>query len=98
MSNNPLFLRKYVCPLCKTSFKSNSIRSSAVYVERREPDLHVIYRGHSPAGKRITVLQLNQFPIIKKVKIHLPNRFAMYLFEGTPIPVNLILIMLYPFL
>ncbi|NLL86769.1 MAG: DUF2225 domain-containing protein, partial [Syntrophomonadaceae bacterium] len=35
MSKNPLFLRNYTCPICKTSFKSHSIRSSAVYVERR---------------------------------------------------------------
>lgn len=55
MSNNPLFLRKYTCPLCKTPFNSHSIRSSAVYVERREPDLHVIYRGHSPLHYSIIV-------------------------------------------
>lgn len=55
MSKNPLFLRNYTCPICKTSFKSHSIRSSAVYVERREPDLHVIYRGHSPLHYSIIV-------------------------------------------
>lgn len=47
-SNNPLFLRQYTCPLCEATFKSCSVRSSAVYVEKREADLHVIYRGHSP--------------------------------------------------
>lgn len=54
-SANPLFLRQYTCPLCETSFKSYSIRSSAIYVERREADLHVIYRGHSPLHYSVIV-------------------------------------------
>lgn len=51
----PFFSRKYCCPVCKTNFNSIAVRSSAVYVERKEPDLHVIYRGISPLHYSIIV-------------------------------------------
>ena len=54
-SKSPLFLRQYTCPLCDTSFKSYSVRSSAIYVEKREPDFHVLYRGPSPLYYSIIV-------------------------------------------
>jgi len=60
-NNNPLFFRQYTCPICKTSFKSYSIRSSAVYVERRETDFHVIYRGHSPLHYSIIVCPICEY-------------------------------------
>lgn len=47
-TNNPFFERKFDCPVCKTNFTSLAVRSSRVYVERKEADLHVIYRGVSP--------------------------------------------------
>lgn len=54
-SNNPLFFRQYTCPICSTSFQSYSVRSSAVFVEKREPDFHVLYRGQSPLHYSIVV-------------------------------------------
>lgn len=54
-SVNPLYPRKYTCPICKTSFTSFQIRSSAVFVEKRESDFHVIYRGTSPLHYSIIV-------------------------------------------
>lgn len=52
---NPFFERKYICPVCKSSFTSLAVRSSTVYVQEKEPDLHVIYRGVSPLHYSIIV-------------------------------------------
>lgn len=54
-ANNPFFEKKFNCPVCKTSFTSLAVRSSRVYVERKEADLHVIYRGVSPLHYSIIV-------------------------------------------
>lgn len=54
-TNNPFFERKYACPVCKTKFTSLAVRSSKVYVERKEADLHVIYRGVSPLHYSIII-------------------------------------------
>ena len=54
-ANNPYFEKKFNCPVCKTDFSSRAIRSSRVYVERKEADLHVIYRGVSPLHYSIIV-------------------------------------------
>ncbi|MDD2586827.1 MAG: DUF2225 domain-containing protein [Syntrophomonadaceae bacterium] len=51
----PFFSRNYTCPICKTDFSSFSIRSSSIYVQRREPDLHTIYKGISPLHYSIVV-------------------------------------------
>ena len=42
------FPRKFSCPLCMTNFTSLQIKSSTVYVEKRESDFRTVYRGHSP--------------------------------------------------
>lgn len=49
------FEREYTCPVCKITFKSLSIRSSATYVETKEADLHIIYKGVSPLHYSIIV-------------------------------------------
>lgn len=54
-ANNPFFERKFACPVCKTNFTSLAVRSSRVYVERKEADLHVIYRGVSPLHYSIII-------------------------------------------
>jgi|CZCA01.1.fsa_nt_gi uncharacterized protein (DUF2225 family) len=54
-ANNPFFERKFDCPVCKTKFTSLAVRSSRVYVERKEEDFHVIYRGVSPLHYSIIV-------------------------------------------
>ncbi|MDD4562393.1 MAG: DUF2225 domain-containing protein [Syntrophomonadaceae bacterium] len=54
-ANNPFFEKKFACPVCKTNFTSLAVRSSRVYVERKESDLHVIYRGVSPLHYSIIV-------------------------------------------
>lgn len=53
--HSPFFERQYTCPICKTNFTSLAVRSSSVYVEQKEPDLHVIYRGVSPLHYSIIV-------------------------------------------
>lgn len=60
-SNSPLFFRQYTCPICKTSFQSYSIRSSAVFVEKRETDFHVLYRGQSPLHYSIIVCPICEY-------------------------------------
>lgn len=53
---NPAFFnREYSCPICKTTFNSLSVRSSSTYVEEKESDFHVIYRGISPLHYSIIV-------------------------------------------
>ena len=47
-TTNPFFNKKFECPVCKTSFTSLAVRSSKVYVQSKEADFHVIYRGVSP--------------------------------------------------
>lgn len=54
-ANNPFFEKKFDCPICKTSFTSLAVRSSRVYVQSKEADLHVIYRGISPLHYSIIV-------------------------------------------
>ena len=53
--HSPYFEKKYICPVCKSDFTSLAVRSSAVYVQDKEPDLHVIYRGISPLHYSIIV-------------------------------------------
>ncbi|NLU48304.1 MAG: DUF2225 domain-containing protein [Syntrophomonadaceae bacterium] len=60
-SNNPLFFRHYTCPICETAFKSYSVRSSATFVEKRESDFHIIYRGHSPLHYSIVVCPVCEY-------------------------------------
>lgn len=52
---NPFFSKNYSCPVCMTSFASYSVRSSATYVEKREADFHIWYRGVSPLYYSIIV-------------------------------------------
>ncbi len=52
---NPFFERSYTCPICMMKFNSLAIRSSAVYVEKRETDFHSIYRGINPLHYSIIV-------------------------------------------
>jgi len=54
-ATNPFFDKKFECPVCKTSFTSFAVRSSRVYVQRKEADFHVIYRGISPLHYSIIV-------------------------------------------
>jgi uncharacterized protein (DUF2225 family) len=54
-ANNLFFEKKFDCPVCKTNFTSLAIRSSRVYVQSKEADLHVIYRGVSPLHYSIIV-------------------------------------------
>lgn len=49
------FNREYTCPLCKTSFKSLAVRSSSIYVEKKESDFHTVYRGINPLYYSIIV-------------------------------------------
>ncbi len=49
------FDRKYKCPICLSSFNSLAVRSSAVYVEKRESDFHNVYKGVSPLHYSIIV-------------------------------------------
>lgn len=49
------FNREYICPICKTNFKSLAIRTSHTYVEKKESDLHIVYRGPSPLHYSIIV-------------------------------------------
>lgn len=49
------FEREYTCPVCKTIFKSLSVRSSAIYVEAKESDFHTIYKGINPLHYSIIV-------------------------------------------
>lgn len=53
--NKAFFEREYRCPICLTSFKSLTVRSSAIYVEKREADFHIIYKGVSPLHYSIIV-------------------------------------------
>lgn len=53
--NSAFFSREYTCPICKTKFTSLSVRSSSVYVEEKESDFHVIYKGVSPLHYSIIV-------------------------------------------
>jgi len=53
--HTPFYEKQYICPICKTSFTSLAVRSSSVYVQDKEPDLHVIYRGVSPLHYSIVV-------------------------------------------
>ncbi|MBO8158361.1 DUF2225 domain-containing protein [Thermosyntropha sp.] len=52
---SPFFMREYTCPLCKTNFSTLAVRSSAIYVERKESDFHTIYRGLNPLYYSIIV-------------------------------------------
>ncbi|QGT99270.1 hypothetical protein SYNTR_0677 [Candidatus Syntrophocurvum alkaliphilum] len=53
--SNVFFDRKYTCPVCSGQFSSLSVRSSATYVENKEPDFHTIYKGVSPLHYSIIV-------------------------------------------
>lgn len=55
MSVNPLFPRKFCCPVCQAEFSSLAVRSSSVYVEKKEPDFHTVYKGDSPVHYSIIV-------------------------------------------
>lgn len=52
---NPFYERNYICPICQMKFSSLAIRSSAIYVEKRESDFHSIYRGLNPLHYSIIV-------------------------------------------
>lgn len=52
---NPFFERNYTCPVCQMKFTSLSIRSSAIYLEKRESDFHCLYRGINPLHYSIIV-------------------------------------------
>ncbi len=54
-ANNPFYEKKFDCPVCKTNFTSLAVRSSKIYVELKESDLHVVYRGVSPLHYSIIV-------------------------------------------
>ncbi|NLJ72246.1 MAG: DUF2225 domain-containing protein [Syntrophomonadaceae bacterium] len=49
------FEREYSCPICLANFTSLTVRSSAIYVEKRESDFHNIYKGVSPLHYSIIV-------------------------------------------
>lgn len=49
------FEREYHCPICQFDFKSYAIRISKIYVENRESDFHVLYKGVSPLHYSIIV-------------------------------------------
>lgn len=53
--NKTFFERKYKCPICLSSFNSLTVRSSAVYVKKRESDFHNVYKGVSPLHYSIIV-------------------------------------------
>lgn len=52
---NPFYERNFICPICEMKFSSLAVRSSAVYVEKRESDFHNIYRGLNPLHYLIAV-------------------------------------------
>ncbi|NLB88254.1 MAG: DUF2225 domain-containing protein, partial [Syntrophomonadaceae bacterium] len=59
---NPAFYkREYTCPICKTKFTSLSVRSSSTYVEEKESDFHVIYKGISPLHYSIIVCPICEY-------------------------------------
>lgn len=53
--NSPYYEKKYICPVCNTSFKSYAVRSSKAMAQKREADLHTIYSGVSPLHYTIVV-------------------------------------------
>lgn len=52
---SPFYERNYICPVCQMSFKSLALRTSAIYVEKRESDFHSVYRGLNPLHYSIIV-------------------------------------------
>ncbi|HHW60916.1 MAG TPA: DUF2225 domain-containing protein [Syntrophomonadaceae bacterium] len=52
---SPFFDRHYTCPVCSMKFTSLSVRSSRVYVQRKETDFHTIYKDISPLHYSIIV-------------------------------------------
>ncbi|CFW97246.1 Zinc finger, RING/FYVE/PHD-type [Syntrophomonas zehnderi OL-4] len=52
---NPFYNRNYTCPVCQKKFTSLSVRSSAIYLEKRESDFHCTYRNISPLHYSIIV-------------------------------------------
>lgn len=51
----PFFDRHYTCPVCRMKFSSLSVRSSRVYVQKKESDFHTIYKDISPLHYSIVV-------------------------------------------
>lgn len=52
---SPFFERDYSCPVCQIPFKSLSIRSSSVYLVKKESDFHAIYKDISPLHYSVVV-------------------------------------------
>lgn len=59
--NPAFFKREYTCPICQTKFTSLSVRSSSTYVEEKETDFHVIYKGISPLHYSIIVCPICEY-------------------------------------
>ncbi|SHG99891.1 Uncharacterized protein, DUF2225 family [Thermosyntropha lipolytica DSM 11003] len=55
------FDREYTCPICKTTFKSPAVRSSAIYVEKKESDFHTVYRGVNPLYYSVIVCPVCEY-------------------------------------
>lgn len=55
------FNREYTCPVCKTKFTSLAVRSSAIYVEKKESDFHTVYRGINPLHYSIIVCPVCEY-------------------------------------
>ncbi len=43
-----LFDRNYVCPVCRTSFDSKQVKTSAIRTKKREKDFHATFHGENP--------------------------------------------------
>lgn len=82
---NPAFFnREYTCPICKTTFNSLSVRSSSTYVEEKESDFHIIYKGISPLHYSIIVCPTCEYAasntsFSKEINSKLANQLAIAL-------------------
>lgn len=52
---SPLYARNYTCPVCQLGFTSLNLRSSRIYLEKKESDFHCYYRGYSPLHYNIII-------------------------------------------
>jgi len=63
---NPFYERNYICPICQMNFSSLAIRTSAIYIEKRESDFHSIYRGLNPLHYSIIVCPVCKYAASKQ--------------------------------
>ncbi len=82
--NKAFFEREYTCPVCRTTFKSFSVRSSATYVEEKESDFHVRYKGVSPLHYSIIVCPVCEYAasnttFAKELSLNMAEQLAVAL-------------------